>query len=72
MKIGDMIRNEFYSGLERYGIIVEVYDRYIGAMPITKKYCKVKYLPHPEIPFNGGDMYTEYTCEDNLTVVSSV
>jgi hypothetical protein len=72
MKIGDMIKNEFYSGLERYGVVIEIYDRYVGALPTLKKYCKVKYLPHPEIPFNNGDMYIEYTCEDNMTVVSSV
>jgi len=72
MKIGDMVRNEFYSGLERYGIIIEDYERYIGAMSEKKKYFKVKYLPHPDLPLNGGDMYIEYTCEDNLTVVSSV
>ena len=72
MKIGDMVKNEFYSGLERYGVIVEDFDRYIGMFSEKKKYFKIKYLPHPDLPLNGGDMYTEFTCEDNLTVVSSV
>jgi hypothetical protein len=73
MKLGDMVKNQFIDGIERYGVIVEnASERYIGMLPESKKYFKVKYLPHPELPFNGGDMYHEYTCEEFLTVVSSV
>lgn len=73
MKIGDMVKQKFTDDIDRYGIIIEdSLDRYIGILPETKKYFKVKYLPHPSLPFHGGDMYTEYTLEDTLTVVSSV
>ena len=73
MKIGDMVKNAFYAGLDRYGIIVEDnIERFIGSLGAKKKYYKVNYLPHPDVPFNGGDMYSEFTCEDFLEVVSSV
>lgn len=73
MKIGDMVKHNFIPGVERYGIIIEDdLDRHIGTLAIKKKYFKVRYLPHADIPFNGGDMYSEYTCEEYLTVVSSV
>jgi hypothetical protein len=73
MKLGDMVKQQFTDTIERYGVIVEdPLERYIGVLPVTKKYFKIKYLPHPDLPFHGGDMYSEYTVEDTLTVVSSV
>ncbi len=73
MKLGDMVKHVFIPGVERYGIIIEdPLEKYIGSAPKLKKYFKVKYLPHPDIPINGGDMYHEYTCEEFLTIVSSV
>lgn len=73
MKLGDMVKQNFIPGIERYGIIVEEpLEKYIGIGSLPKKYFKVKYLPHPDLPFNGDDMYCEYTVEDTLTVVSSV
>ena len=45
MKIGDMVRNEFYSGLERYGIVVEEYDRFIGAVPMKKSTLRLGIFP---------------------------
>ena len=73
MKLGDMVKHTFIPGIERYGIIVEdPLERFIGVGSELKKYFKVRYLPHPDIPISGGDMYSEYTAEDFLTLVSPV
>ena len=72
MKIGDMVKNEFIPLVERYGIIIDDVDRFVGSLSLQKKYFKIMYLPHPDIPFSGGDTYTEYTCVEYLTLVSSV
>lgn len=73
MKLGDMVKNTFIEGIDRYGVIIEEpLERYIGTSSESKKYYKIKYLPHPDLPLNGGDMYSEYTLGDNLVIVSSV
>jgi hypothetical protein len=70
MKIGDMVKQQFTDTVVRYGIIV-------GEMPDVHflepgTVFKVKYLPHPDVPFRGNDMYWEACHERILTVVSSV
>jgi len=72
MKIGDMVKQKFTDQIERYGIIVEDVSELSKKLGFTKLYVKVKYLPHPELPINNGDMYWEYTEISNLIVVSSV
>jgi len=74
MKIGDMVKNNFTDEIERYGVLLDNGDTQYIIIDSrqTIKYFKVRYLPHPDIPFNGGDMYTEFTQENFLTVVSSI
>ena len=70
MKIGDMVKQQFTDTITRYGIIIE-------EMPEVKflkegRVFKVRYLPHPDVPFRGDDTYWEASHESILTIVSSV
>lgn len=68
MKIGDMVKNIFAEGIERYGIIV-INDNYLLT---NKNYVRVNFLPNPILPFHGDDTYHEYVHVSRLEVVSSV